>query len=243
MKNKEFWNEYAGAKLYATLMPYISHHRSLLERTLSLVEPYQTIGDFACGAGLLTSKLLEKNKEVIAVDHSAAMLEYVLDSYLKTQEDKNIPESHYHNNIYTSPEKNFSVYKSDIAELPLANNSVEAAVCLLALYNTSQPAKIVKELVRVSSDTVIVSSFNRQFNAEQLLESVEADFLREQLYPLYGAQIMDFVSGNLEVINQHMPSLMSSDEISYLLLDAGCHSIEVNEQTYSGNGFLVSGKK
>lgn len=101
----------------------------LLEAALGLLPPSSIVADLGCGTGALSIRIAPHVAKVIAVDSSAAML--------KTAKRK----AEAFNNI--------EFLRADLAELPIEDASVDAAIMLLVLSYNPDPKPAVGELSRI----------------------------------------------------------------------------------------------
>ncbi|MCA9478632.1 MAG: class I SAM-dependent methyltransferase [Nanoarchaeota archaeon] len=223
----EYWNEYQGAKTYATLMPLLKHYTDLQERVLALIGSDCIIGDFACGPGLFSMRCLGEGKRVFAVDKSKAMLDHFKDNVSWR-------------GIFPTQ---LAIAQGDLKNIPLDDESVETAVCMNALYNNDDPRKIVLELVRVAKNQIIITGPKPSYDHDVLLESSKKDFRESELFYSHKDMISEFLEGNEKLKKYHMPALIEPDEVVSLLLENGCSSAEIKEDIYLGQGYLVVGLK
>lgn len=96
---------------------------------LSLLPPHWTVADLGCGTGNASELLAPVVQRVIAVDQNQPMLEAA---------QKRL-----------SGLKNVEFVHGDLERLPLADASVDAAVCLLVLHHLGEPALAVGEMARI----------------------------------------------------------------------------------------------
>lgn len=88
-----------------------------------------TVADLACGAGDLTVRLAPRVKRVVAVDASPEMLAAA------KRRARGLANVEFH--------------RADLADLPVADGSCDAALLLLALTHVEQPAAAVAEMARI----------------------------------------------------------------------------------------------
>lgn len=88
-----------------------------------------TVADLACGAGDLTVRLAPRVKRVVAVDASPEMLAAA------KRRARGLANVEFH--------------RADLAELPVADASCDAALLLLALTHVERPAAAVAEMARI----------------------------------------------------------------------------------------------
>jgi ubiquinone/menaquinone biosynthesis C-methylase UbiE len=105
--------------------PLIRAETPVVQAWIDLVPPGVAL-DAACGTGRHAAHLASRGHRVIAVDRTAAMLE---------KARGRVPEA--------------DVRQGDLAALPLEDESVDLAVCALALTHVSPLDRPIRELARV----------------------------------------------------------------------------------------------
>ena len=120
-----------------------------------LVEPGSIVADIGTGTGILATELRRLGLRVIAVDHSARMLE--------AARSKLTPEAL----------EGVDLRQGEAGSLPLADAEVEAAFAHMVLHYLPSPAEAIREMARVvaPSGRVIVVDFVRH----------DHDWMREEL--------------------------------------------------------------
>ena len=103
--------------------------RATLQSLLPLIPSEWTVADLGCGTGNAAEVLAPCVTKVIAIDQSDAML----DAARKRM----------------SGVKNVDFVRGDLEKLPLAENSVDAVVCVLVLHHIEDPQSAVREMLRV----------------------------------------------------------------------------------------------
>jgi ArsR family transcriptional regulator len=96
---------------------------------LGLLPPHWTVADLGCGTGNASEHLAPMVERVVAVDQSAPML--------KAAKKR------------LSAFGNVEFVRGELTALPLADASVDAAVCILVLHHVEDPASAVREMGRV----------------------------------------------------------------------------------------------
>lgn len=96
---------------------------------LSLLPREWTIADLGCGTGNASELLAPHAERVIAVDLSAPMLEAA--------------------RRRLAGRTNVEFAEGSLERLPLADRSVDAAVCFLVLHHIDEPARAVREMRRI----------------------------------------------------------------------------------------------
>ncbi len=99
------------------------------EALLSLLPPAWTVADLGCGTGALTAALAPRVRKVIGVDRSAAMLQAA--------------------RRRTEGLGNVELHEADLARLPLAAGSCDAALLVLVLAYQEDPGPTLAEAHRV----------------------------------------------------------------------------------------------
>lgn len=90
------------------------------------------LADVGCGTGTLTFELARFAKRVIAIDLSREMLRRA--GYLAKEQGF----------------RNVEFRRGDAAKLPLGDESVDAAFCVMVLHFLANPSQAVKELCRIT---------------------------------------------------------------------------------------------
>ena len=103
--------------------------RASLIGLLALLDENAELGDFGCGTGHLTRLLSPFVKRIVGVDASAAMLELA-----RTQ---------------TAALSNVELRSGELESLPLADESLDAAILALVLHNVADPSMALREASRV----------------------------------------------------------------------------------------------
>lgn len=104
--------------------------QSFTAEAISALLPSEwTIADLGCGTGQLAEKLAPCVRQVICVDHSAAML--------KAARDR------------TASLDNVELRRGDLEALPIDEGSCDAAVLMLVLTYVPRPATALKEAARI----------------------------------------------------------------------------------------------
>jgi ubiquinone/menaquinone biosynthesis C-methylase UbiE len=105
--------------------PLISAEQPVVWKLVERIPPGRAL-DAACGTGRHTLRLVELGHEVIAVDATAAML---------AKAEQKAPRARF--------------VQGDLNQLPLEDDSVELAVCALALEHVEDLRRPIAELARV----------------------------------------------------------------------------------------------
>ncbi|GIU69565.1 MAG: hypothetical protein KatS3mg002_0801 [Candidatus Woesearchaeota archaeon] len=130
--------------------------KQLLEVTLYLISKIKdakTILDVGCGPGLYCEILKQKGYEVTGVDYSKNIIEYARKNY---------------------PHLKFIV--ADGYNLPFKDKQFDIVISIGALQCLVEHEKFIKELIRVSSKAVIISTLLKKKKSKNPMRT-----LREQL--------------------------------------------------------------
>lgn len=100
-----------------------------LDALLGLLPDDWTVADFGCGTGRLAADLAPNVKQVIGIDNSSAML-----AAAKAQ---------------TAELNNVILHRGELADVPLADASCDAVICVLVLTYLDNPAGVLREMARV----------------------------------------------------------------------------------------------
>ena len=125
-KSERFFSSTAGNwdRVREELFGRDSHLRPLL----ALLDPSWVVGDLGCGTGQVSEALAPFVRSVVAVDGSAEMLEA---ARLRLG---NCP--------------NVDLRAGTLELLPLSDNELDAAVAVLVLHHTADPARVLGEAAR-----------------------------------------------------------------------------------------------
>lgn len=117
---------------------------------LSLLPREWVVADLGCGTGNVAEILAPVVKEVIAVDQSGPMLDAAR---------KRLGEI---------TAKRVRFVESDLEHLPLADASVDAAICVLVLHHIEDPSLVIAEMKRIvrPGGVVLVVDMIRHEHAE-----------------------------------------------------------------------------
>jgi ArsR family transcriptional regulator len=151
-------------------------------RALGHLLPPLDVADLGCGEGYLTIETARWAKSVVAVDKS----DVVLDRARQLAHRRRVT--------------NITWKKGDLVKLPLEDASVDVALLSQALHHASQPAKAMREAVR------ILRPLGRVLVLD--LRAHDQTWVRERL----GDEQLGF----------------SDDELAGLLKDAGLEQVRVN---------------
>jgi ArsR family transcriptional regulator len=95
------------------------------------IDGTQTVLDVGTGTGFIAAGLAPRADRVIAIDNSPAMLDVARDNLARLGID------------------NVELRKGDLTQLPLDDDSVDAAVANMVLHHTEDPAGMLAEMTRV----------------------------------------------------------------------------------------------
>ena len=126
-KSEAYFSSAAGEwdRVRASLFGPDSHLRPLL----GLLDPGWVIGDLGCGTGPVCESLAPFVRNVIAVDQSAEMLRA---ARTRLADTANVEFRH-----------------GALEQLPVADGELDAAVLVLVLHHTADPARVLAEAARV----------------------------------------------------------------------------------------------
>jgi ArsR family transcriptional regulator len=99
------------------------------EALTALLPPHWVVADLACGSGSVTVRLAPHVARVLAVDRTPEML--------------NAARSR------ARDLKNVTFYEADLSELPIADDTCDAALVLLALTHLERPEAALAEMARI----------------------------------------------------------------------------------------------
>jgi ArsR family transcriptional regulator len=102
--------------------------RSDLLAMLALADPEWTVGDLGCGTGALASSFAPFVRRVIAVDASPAMLDAA--------------------RARTIAHPNVDWREGALEQLPVADGTLDLAVCVLVLHHVAEPLRVLREAHR-----------------------------------------------------------------------------------------------
>ncbi|MEM4637939.1 MAG: class I SAM-dependent methyltransferase [Candidatus Woesearchaeota archaeon] len=137
-------------------------HIELIEITTALIEKIKnvkTIIDVGCGTGILCKKLSEKNYDIIGVDYSENLIELCKNKY---------------------PELNFIVANG--YNLPFKDKQFDTAISVGVLQCLYDHERFIKELIRVSSKAVIISTLIKKKKSKNPLRTLKEQ-LKTDPYP------------------------------------------------------------
>src|SRR6185369_13078942 len=126
-KSQEFFTSSAGQwdRLREELFGGTFH---LLALT-ALLDPAWTVGDLGCGTGQMAAALAPAVRQVIAVDDSAAMLSAARRRVRGLE--------------------NVDVRRGTLEALPIDDDTLDAATCVLVLHHVPAPEAAFAEMARV----------------------------------------------------------------------------------------------
>ena len=95
------------------------------------IDDTQTVLDVGTGTGFIAAGLARRAARLIAIDNSPAMLDVARDNLAQLGID------------------NVEIRKADLTQLPLDDDSVDAAVANMVLHHAKDPAGMLAEMTRV----------------------------------------------------------------------------------------------
>ncbi len=126
-KSREFFSSAAGE--WDRMRSELFGRRADLVALLALLEGDWVVGDLGCGTGHIAETLAPFVGQVIAVDDSPAMLEAAAERL--------------------GGHTNVDVRSGDLLALPIAGQTLDAAVLFLVLHYLVEPGRAVAEVARV----------------------------------------------------------------------------------------------
>lgn len=103
--------------------------RTDLTATLALLDPNMTVGDLGCGTGALSAAIAPHVEQVYAIDASTEML---VSAQARLSAFDNVTVAH-----------------GALESLPLADDTLDAAILMLVLHHVAQPVRVLREVRRV----------------------------------------------------------------------------------------------
>jgi ubiquinone/menaquinone biosynthesis C-methylase UbiE len=126
-RSQEFFSSAAGE--WDRMRSELIGRRLDLVGLLGLLDDEWVVGDLGCGTGQASDVLAPFVRQVIAVDDSAAMLTAARERLAR------------HENV--------EVRNGDLADLPIDDLQLDAAILFLVLHYAADPPSVMREVVRV----------------------------------------------------------------------------------------------
>jgi ubiquinone/menaquinone biosynthesis C-methylase UbiE len=126
-RSREFFK--SAAARWDALRDDLYGSRRDIAALLALLDDRWTVADLGCGTGRLTELLAPNVSRVVAVDASSEMLAEARERL--------------------RGRTNVELRSGDLEALPLADESVDAAIIALVLHYAAQPARVIAEAARV----------------------------------------------------------------------------------------------
>ncbi len=119
-----------------------------LHALLALLDHRWVVGDLGCGTGRTSEALAPHVGHIWAVDGSATMLEA---ARRRLERFSNVTSPRRGANV-TSPRRgaNVTLRQGELEQLPIQDDTLDAAVLFLALHHTPDPARVLAEARRAS---------------------------------------------------------------------------------------------
>jgi ubiquinone/menaquinone biosynthesis C-methylase UbiE/DNA-binding transcriptional ArsR family regulator len=125
--SQAFFGRIAGE--WDTVRHDLFGERFTLEALLGLIPPRWVVADLGCGTGDAAAWLGPRVERVIAVDRSTAMLEAARKRLAGVS--------------------SVEFVEGELDQLPLADGSIDAAVCSLVLHHVETPSAAIEQMARV----------------------------------------------------------------------------------------------
>ena len=174
--------------------------QGLSEMFLKLMPPL-IVADLGAGEGTLSLLLTQRAQQVIAVDHSPKMLEYVVDIARK-------------NNV-----KNLEYRLGDLEELPLKDEEVDLALLHQSLHHAIHPQKAIEEAYRIlkpSGRVVVMDLLKHRFEeAREMYADVWLGFSQLEITDMLrnaGFLAVDVSIVHREEENPHFETILAVGE-------------------------------
>lgn len=168
-----FWDKAAG--LYDVFENFYNGkvNRNLCTKVADLIDPYDVVLECACGTGMISKRIAERCKYLIATDYSVGMLK---------QAKKNCAEY-----------KNVKIKRANIMVLNSKDNFFDKVVAGNVIHLLDEPDKALAELMRVCKPggiVIIPTYVNNEKDGEpsafiQALEKLGANFKCQFDYKSY----------------------------------------------------------
>lgn len=126
-RSQEFFASQAGE--WDQLRRELFGERSSTQSLLALLDSEWTVGDLGCGTGTVSAELAPFVRRIIAVDHSAAMLEAA--------------------RVGLGGIDNVELRSGELEALPIADAVLDVAIVHLVLHHAAEPQKVFFEAARV----------------------------------------------------------------------------------------------
>ncbi len=213
------WDSYAFS--YDRLMPCLPFYREVVARHVEAMqcEEIKTVLDVGAGTGNVAVPLAEAGRWVTAVDLSRAMLER-----LRGKQNESIAER-------------LTVIEQSAEELPQWNcPAFDGVTILLALYDMSQPAQCLSEVLRVlrPGGRIVITEPKRDFLLQHLIDFTD-EFLKQQgIYEKYRNDWERVRRANVELDPSERSVRLTAEDIVEKLQAAGFEDIETKE-SHLGN--------
>lgn len=137
------------------------------------IDGTQTVLDVGTGTGFIAAGLAPRAARVIAIDNSPAMLDVARDNLAQLGID------------------NVEVHEADLTQLPLNDDSVDAAVANMVLHHAPDPAGMLAEMTRVTRPNGWVAITDAIEHPYQWMRAEQADiwlgFAPEQVEGFFGS--------------------------------------------------------
>ena len=140
---------------------------------VSGVDAGMTVADVGTGTGFVAAGVAPRVKRVVGIDNASAMLEVARD------------------NLRALGVSNVDLVVGDIAELPLEDDSVDAAFANMVMHHAEDPAAMLREMTRVTKPGATVAIVDEVEHSYEWMRDEHADvwlgFGEGQVKRLFGA--------------------------------------------------------
>jgi len=144
-KNQEIAEKYEPKRFSGAGGTYINQtEKSCVKKTLGQIKNKKIL-EIATGTGRFSLMLAENGADVTACDISTPMLEIAQDK----AERKGLTNK-------------INFFKGDAEKLPFKDNTFDKVMAIRFMHLVDDPEKFLKEMARVTKDTVIFDTFNLQ---------------------------------------------------------------------------------